>query len=340
MILSGKNIQTAGEELQKIHTEHLYHSIRNPKPELEASIRHLRIVRTLDPKQYALLKRQLPYVVCGIFSPALRRTEHFAYIQHFILDADHLSAKELQAEEVRRKIEADNRVVLSFLSPSQDGLKIMFRLAERCYDPGLFSLFYKAFLRSFSAQYNLEQVIDARTCDVTRACFLSADPEAYYNPDAIPIDLNAYIDTTNPAALFETKHQLDKETTHESESTEALLHEKEPEDEIMEQIKQMLGVKRAKLAKTKPAFETPPAIDHILAGLVDYVTNQGITYLSGDNIQYGKKLHFQLGKKQAEINLFHGKRGFSVVKTPKYGTSPELNDMVATLIQLYIHENT
>ena len=91
-----------------------------------------------------------------------------------------------------------DRVVLSFLSPSEDGLKVFFKLKERCYDSGLYSLFYKAFLLEFSKQYVLHQVIDTRTSDVTRACFVSVDPDAYYNPDAVQVDIRAFIDMDNP----------------------------------------------------------------------------------------------------------------------------------------------
>ena len=45
----------------------------------------------------------------------------------------------------------------------------------------LYSLFYKKFVKSFSEQYDLQQVVDAKTSDVSRACFLSHDKDAFYN---------------------------------------------------------------------------------------------------------------------------------------------------------------
>ena len=44
----------------------------------------------------------------------------------------------------------------------------------------------------------------------------------------------------------------------------------------------------------------------------------------------------QLGKREAEINLFYGKRGFSVVQTPRSGTNAELNDLMAELIDNFL----
>lgn len=338
MIQAGSNIQSANDELTKVKVEYLYHSLRNPKPQVEAHIRRLRVVQSLDRKQYSLLKRQLPYVVCGIFNPPLRRTENFAYTEYFIVDIDHVGEKEMDISELRKRLECDSRVVLSFLSPGQDGLKLLFRLSERCYDAGLYTLFYKSFVKAFSTQYHLDQVIDGKTCDVARACFVSVDPDAYYNPDADVVDMNAYIDTSDPLQMFEQKHELDMETQQIPTEAEEL-HEKEPDDEAMIRIKQLLGVRQRAMQKPKVDVPDVPQIDAIMDGLVEYVQDQGIRFGSAVKIQYGKKLQFSLGLKKAEINLFFGKRGFSVVKSPKCGTSAELNELVAGLIQLYINEH-
>lgn len=338
MILAGSNIQAVADPLKKVPVEYLYHSLRNPRPQIEAQIRQLRIVQSLDRKQYASLKRQLPYLVCGVFNPALRKTEHFAYIEYFILDIDHIAEKGFDVQELRKKIEADSRVVLSFLSPSQDGLKVLFRLKERCYDAGVYTLFYKAFLQAFSAQYQLEQVIDARTCDVTRACFISMDAEAYYNPAADAVDMAVFVNQGDPWEMFAQKHELDISTeTVPTEQEE--LHEKDPDDEVMARIKQLLGVRQKKAKKERPDVPDTPQIDVIMDALARFVQEQGIAMTSAEKIQYGKKLHFQLGLRHAEINLFFGKRGFTVVRSPKCGTSAELNDVVANLIELFLAEN-
>ena len=193
----------------------VYHALKSPKTETTALIRQLRIVYGLDKKRYSVLKKQLPYLVCGIFNPPYRKGEHFGYIQYFLLDIDKISEKQLSMEDLRHKIEKDSRVVLSFVSPSEDGLKVMFRLSERCYDKGMYALFYKAFAYQFARQYQIEHVIDSQTCDVTRACFVSMDPQAYYNPHADTVSINAYLPVDNPLALSDLRHQLtnkEKET--------------------------------------------------------------------------------------------------------------------------------
>lgn len=189
MISVGGNIVSGSDELKKVKVEYLYHSLSNPKPDIVSKINQLRIVRDLDVKQYGVLKKALPYVVCAMFNPAFRRTANFAYTEYFILDIDHIYEKGLDIDEVRSKVQSDDRVLMCFLSPGEDGLKVMFRLKERCYDAGLYSLFYKAFLKDFSIRYGLEQVVDERTSDVCRACFVSVDENVYYNADAKCVDI-------------------------------------------------------------------------------------------------------------------------------------------------------
>lgn len=339
MILAGTNIQSPGDMMKKVTIEYLYHSIRNPKQDIEAHIRQLRIVRGLDKKQYSALKRRLPYVVTGVFNPPIRRTENFAYIEYFVLDIDHISEKEYEISDVRRRVQADSRVMLSFLSPSQDGLKILFRLKQRCYDSGIFSLFYKSFLKNFSEQYQLEQVVDSKTCDVTRACFVSIDADAYYNPNAECVNLEDFVNVDNPESMFLLGKQLDASSDTKTHEEDHQAREKEPEADVMSQIKQMLGAKRQKKETLSAEVPSPVQIDALMPGLKEYIEENGLTLVATKGIQYGKKLQLVLGLKKAEINIFYGKRGYSVVQSPKCGTSAELNQIACELIQFYINEN-
>ena len=96
MISAGKSITTKDDLLMKIKPEYLYHKLINPNAQIDSLIRQLRVIRLLDEKKYSQLKRSLPYVVCGIFNPPYRRTEHFGYTQYFILDIDNITEKEMQ----------------------------------------------------------------------------------------------------------------------------------------------------------------------------------------------------------------------------------------------------
>ena len=49
-----------------------------------------------------------------------------------------------------------------------------------------------------------------------------------------------------------------------------------------------------------------------------------------------KKIRAKIGLKEAEVNIFYGKRGFSVVQSPRTGTSADMNRMLADLIEGFL----
>ena len=65
-------------------------------------------------------------------------------------------------------------------------------------------------------------------------------------------------------------------------------------------------------------------------------TDTGVEIYEIVSIQYGKKLQFRMGQKLAEVNLFYGKRGFSVVQSPRCGTSADLNELMSQLIDSFL----
>ncbi len=333
MLYLGQNITAPSDALQPIEENDLYSLITNPKSETLSLLQRLQAVRSVDAKSYASLKRRLPYFVCGNFNPPIRCSENFANIDCFVLDIDHISAQGISPEELRLRIQLDPRVRLSFLSPSGDGLKLLFHLKERCCDKGLFSVFYHTFAQQFAAQYHIEQVIDTRTCDVTRACFLSHDPNAYYCPFAEEIDLNAYIDTTNPTELFDQKKEQEKQQQLQSAPKST---DHEPTDDAIVKIKKTLELYKAK--PTAVPVYVPEQLNMIISDLQAFLAGVDMIVTEIVDIQYGKKIKAKLGIKQAECNLFFGRRGFSVVISPRSGTDAELNDMLQQLIQAFLSQ--
>lgn len=338
MLLFGTNIQSAADELKKVQEEYLYNSLRNPKPTIAATIQQLRIVYSMDAKAYAQLKRRLPYFVCGQFNPPFRRKENFAYTESFILDFDHLSSKQLSMKTIRDNIVKDEQVMMCFTSPSEDGLKVMFRLKERCYDAGLYSIFYKAFAATFAMRHNLTQVTDSKTSDVARACFISIDPNAYFNPNSIPVDIKAYLDESNPDLLFKIKHEQDKhDKVIKKSDDEQVPLPKDPDKDILTRIRQQLNPKAQLPIEQHPAY-VPERLNEIIAELKPFIEETGLQVTEIINIQYAKKIRARLGQKEAEVNLFYGKRGFSVVISPRLGTNEELNELLADLIKAFLQK--
>jgi len=332
-IMVAGNITSPTEQLKKTDLERLYHSLVNPKPDIAAKIRQLRIVSRISPDNYAAGKRLLPYFVCATFNPPFRRTENFAHTESFILDIDRLSSKQIDPATLKARISRDERVMLCFLSPSGDGLKILFRLKERCYDAGLYSIFYKAFAHDFSKAYRLDQVVDARTSDVTRACFISADAETFYNPFATPVDIKTYADVDNPDMTLGQMHANNKSAPPSTPTPKR--PSSDPDATIMARIKQQLKLKPARQEDPRTVC-VPEQLNDIIDDLCRYITQTGLVVKEVKNIQYAKQIRVTMNQKQAEVNLFYGRRGFSVVKSTKSGTNAELNEVVADLVKGFV----
>lgn len=327
MLSCGKNITSKDDVLKKVPLAHLHNSLRNPKDDLARLVSNLRIVRTINSKLYSELKRQLPYIVCAHFNPPYRNSDNFAYTEYFIIDIDHLSSKELSVCDVKSKLIKDDRIMLLFLSPSGDGLKAIFKLNQRCYDAGLYTIFYKQFLKEFSKRHNIEMVIDTKTCDVSRACFVSIDADAFYNPSARCINLHDYISPDNPQELFEIKKEIEEETNTPQIKYTA-------DDEAIKRIKALLNPRSKKPEKPEPYI--PEQLNEIMDELHKYLHNAGVILYEVKNIQYGKKLRLKVGSRLGEINLFYGKHGFSVVRSPRTGTSAEVNELISALIEEFL----
>lgn len=346
MFSTGVNIKDCVEPLKKVTPEYIFNALRAPKPEFESKIRQIRTVRQLNASQYPSLKQQLPFFVCAVFNPPFRKTENFAYTEHFIIDIDHIGEKGMTMENLKLRIQADPRTFLCFVSPSEDGLKVVMRLKERCYDSGVYSVFYRRFVQNFSLEYGLQQVIDSKTCDVTRACFMSVDRDAYFNPDSEPVDMSSVVSMGDTSELLREKSMVERsESVHCIAESDCSVPEQSadnveaasgPDDEAMSRIKELLNLKVKKPVE-KPVY-VPEILNALQSDLVSYMRELGLKVTEILNIQYGKKIRAELGLKKAEVNLFYGKRGFSVVVSPKTGTDEKLNELLSSAVQTFIDE--
>ena len=333
MLMLGNNIQSPADPLRKVQESYLFHSLVNPRPEILSVMKQLRIIYGMDSSRYSQLKRQLPYIVCGMFNPTYRRTENFAYTENFILDFDHLSSKKIDMKSLKQKITTDSRVMMCFVSPSLDGLKVMFRLKERCYDSGLYKIFYKAFASAFSQGLGIDQVLDARTSDVTRACFVSVDAEAYYSETAEPVDIAAFVQADNPLEVFDMKKEQAKEEKEQKKERPVEPLPKDPTKDIMAKIRSTL--RPSAPIKKREAF-VPTQLNDIIEPVCNKIKETGLIVTEVVDIQYAKKIRCQLGLRQGELNLFYGKKGYSVVESPRRGTDDELNHLIADITRTFL----
>lgn len=132
-------------------------------------------------KRKYLKQTNLGYFNIGTFKENYRKNENLISSEFIILDFDSLEG---DMTEYREKLKSKNEVYAAFISPSGNGLKIIFRLERPITDPIFFSRVYKY----YADQYGLDLGEDAdHTSDVSRPCFFSYDPEMYVNENASPL---------------------------------------------------------------------------------------------------------------------------------------------------------
>lgn len=343
MLMAGKQVTQVNDPLLPVSVQRVYQGIINSSA-LATQVQQLRISKSMDEKQYRRLKTALPYIVCGIFTPAIRRKENFRHTQYFIIDIDHISKFDTTVAAVRQTLLQDEQIMLLFASPGGDGLKALFQLKERVEDTSYYSYFYKLFAARLANRYQLGGMVDAKTCDVSRCCFMSHDPDARYHPGALPVDASAYIDAGDTSQINaiqkewdafaeETKNAWEEATEGDPGQTiQAAIT-----DDHLKLIKQRL--QPGKIIKQPKPVEQPEQLHELLQGLTSYLQESGVELRKTEPISYGRKLVVYAGKLMAEINIFYGKRGFSIVKTTKTGSNAELADLVSQLVQQYINEN-
>jgi hypothetical protein len=335
MISIGKNIRQMNDPLEKITLKQLAGKIRNPHQKFIDFINQLRKIQTIDAKKYRELKTRLPYVVAATFNPPFRKNENFASAEYFILDLDHLADKELDIDYLTAKLKADNRIALMFRSPSDDGLKLFFEFSKPEYDAGRYTFFYKFFANAFAREYSIDQIVDKKTSDVSRACFVSYDPDVWFNESNEKVSVDSYIDFNNEPELLSLEHSFKKAEKEQKELLGSIVTNTDvtPQDidsDIIREIREKLnpGLKE----KREKRIFVPDELESIIDITKKKLNEYGFEIDEIINIHYGKQFRLKLKHLKAEVNVFYGKKGFRVVKSTKSGTNSELTELAHPLI--------
>lgn len=137
-----------------------------------------------DTKGYDIAKKALlAFTPSAMFEGGRKMQYMVRYSFIIVLDWDKLTADELK--RLKEIICSCGYTLACFVSPSGNGLKVMVRVSTGAGEH------LKTFLsvqRFYSELTGV--VIDPSGKDITRLCFVSWDPEAYYNPKASVFDPN------------------------------------------------------------------------------------------------------------------------------------------------------
>ncbi|HYR22308.1 MAG TPA: AAA family ATPase [Chthoniobacterales bacterium] len=131
-------------------------------------------------------KKSLP---AAMWSGTFSRRKQNALLQHSGLlcaDLDAIGTESLT--EVRAKLQRSMFLWALFTSPTGDGLKAVFRIPAEAEKH---EASFRAVEKHVAELANLP--IDEKCSDVSRLCFLSHDPDAYFNPNAgeLPVTVEA-----------------------------------------------------------------------------------------------------------------------------------------------------
>lgn len=339
MLYLGKHITSSRDPLQPVPLQKIYKALKNPNGKVAGQLNRLQHIRLIDPNQYRKLKVELPYMVCARFHPMVRRKENFLNTERFLIDIDHLSEYEIDQEQLRKKLTSDPRVELLFSSPSGDGLKVLFRLKNEISDSSYYALFYKTFCLSLNQQYQLGAAIDTKTNDVTRCCFVSYDPETYYNPQAEPIIPENYLTPENFLDFDKVNQEIsavEKEFREEKRNAGIRNEPKVLTSEVLNQIKERVG---KRIIQPRPRqYHQPEELAILIEEIKKLLEETGAELVSTRPINYGRVLRIQADKYWAEINIFYGRKGTTVVRTAKTGSNKDLADLMYELLRSYFQD--
>jgi hypothetical protein len=329
--------------------------LRRGSEGLAAQVAMLRRLAHTDKGSYQARKKYLPFVIAAAFRGGIRRTDHVQAAYGWMLDLDHCYESQAQFERLQEQLWQDPRIWLMYVSPSGQGLKLLFRLDEPITNSKLFSDAYQAFARQFARQYELLDCIDLRTHDISRVSFLSHDPGARHRREPLRLHPRSYLTTGNhapypkieplpwedeelppppvrpdtappPPSVLPPSQELPARELPSPETTK----KREPEGEVWAQIRQTL---RPEKRVRRRQITLPVEIEEISGPIVQAAEALGLRLKDMPDQNYGRKFVFTYQHLWAEVNVYYGKHGFSVVKSPKSGSHPELREIIFELVQ-------
>lgn len=130
--------------------------------------------------EYKTLKDKLPsYIFAGTFDKKVSNDSLAKASGIFNVDIDGLGYE--AAKECKTFLSSIPECIFAFLSPSADGVKAGIRIGTVAND-----FEYKQYFEPVQALLGKYQN-DKSVKDIRRACYVSTDPDVFYNPDAVPL---------------------------------------------------------------------------------------------------------------------------------------------------------
>jgi len=140
------------------------------------------------------------FTPAGVFEGARNGESLTEYSDVLHLDFDKLTQE--QIDELKDSFRTDSSVLAFFVSPSGNGLKVFFKIDD---SPAKHTLNMKKLFRYAKSKWSLPP--DEQCIDLPRLCFMSYDPEAYFNADAELFSYDIADSTEEAFQLTESKKE-------------------------------------------------------------------------------------------------------------------------------------
>ena len=137
-------------------------------------IKNVRLFINDKPKR-DIEKKKLPLLGFGGTFTTRSNIKLIKFSGYATLDFDHV----LELKELINEVNKDKFTFSSFISPSGDGLKVLVKMPPVDND-----IDYKSFYSEIQKHYNQYAQTDNSTKDISRATFVSYDPNLFYNVDS------------------------------------------------------------------------------------------------------------------------------------------------------------
>lgn len=349
----GHNLRTTADPLVAVAIADLVGKIRTDD-RLRRETESLRNLLRMDPRAYKQSKPNLPYFCGSGFRQDHRKIEHFEAATLLTFDVDWGATDVRQAADVRARTYADAECLLGYVTPSGQGWRLVYALAEPITDVRVFKLVYKRMFAELLRRHPDLRGLDEVTHDPTRANFLAHDPGAHYFPLALPVAWGAWVNEVSPSVWgTEVPTQVDTAGPPVGKTTgrQATLSlgaqpsagdaSGPPASPPYRDIRRVLSPPRGGNTYTQRApgrpFAPPELLEMIPAWSAALKAAE-VTPVEEQRIPYGIKLLVSFDRRQATVNLFYGKRGFRIVVENRRGTDADLGAQVVTLLEDVAYE--
>ncbi len=143
------------------------------------------LMRGMTEDEYNKRKERLDYITpAGVFET--RKESGILELSGYApIDIDKVGA---DVNNLKMKLKTNHHIALLFISPSGRGLKAIIKVP----DDEHYSEYVEAFYNQLTEKYGIDDAkLDKKTRDISRACFLSYDPNAHLNLEAKVFDRRA-----------------------------------------------------------------------------------------------------------------------------------------------------